>query len=124
MEVADQATLQHNIELEPLIGLRSCVELWRMITQRALSELTCGLVKTKPVWLRDWFRLDFGSLLEERRSVSRLSANSNDQQCDGKGEDPVDEDEELGVVELALVAQGVLILCGHDLFLQIAPGAV
>ena len=91
-----------------------------MLICGALSrkELTCGLVKTKPTWF------DFGSLLEERRSVSRLSANSNDQQCDGKGEDPVDEDEELGVVELTLVAQGVLVLCGHDLLLQVAPGAV
>ena len=65
-----------------------------------------------------------GSLLEEWSSVSRLPAKSNDQQCDGKGEDPVDEDEELGVVELALVAQRVLVLGGHDLLLQVAPGAV
>ena len=56
--------------------------------------------------------------------MSRLSAKSNDQQCNGKGEDPVDEDEELGVVELALVAQGILVLGGHDLLLQVAPGAV
>ena len=56
--------------------------------------------------------------------MSRLSAKSNDQQCNGKSEDPVDEDKELGVVELALVAQGVLVLGGHDLLLQVAPGAV
>ena len=66
----------------------------------------------------------FGSLLEERRPVSRLSAKGNDQQCNGKCKDPVDEDEELRVVELALVAQGVLVLGGHDLLLQVAPGAV
>ena len=63
-------------------------------------------------------------LLKERRSVSRLSAESDDEQCDGKGEDPVDKDKELGVVELALVAQGVLVLGGHDFLLQIPPRAV
>ena len=66
----------------------------------------------------------FGSLLEEWRPVSRLSAKGNDQQCNGKRKDPVDEDEELRVVELALVAQGVLVLGGHDFLLQIPPRAV
>ena len=71
-----------------------------------------------------WILKVFGSLLEEWSSVSRLPAKSNDQQCDGKGEDPVDKDKELGVVELALVAQGVLVLGGHDFLLQIPPRAV
>ena len=56
--------------------------------------------------------------------MPRLSAERDDEQCDGKGEDPVDKDKELGVVELALVAQGVLVLGGHDFLLQITPRAV
>ena len=56
--------------------------------------------------------------------MSRLSPKKNDQKSDCKREDPVDKDKELRVVELALVAQGVLIVGGHDLLLEVAPSAV
>ena len=65
-----------------------------------------------------------GRLLEQWCPVSRLSPKKNDQKSDCKREDPVDKDKELGVVELALVAQGVLVLGGHDFLLQIPPRAV
>ena len=63
-------------------------------------------------------------LLEQWCPMSRLSPKKNDLKSDCKREDPVDKDKELRVVELALVAQGVLIVGGHDLLLEVAPSAV
>jgi hypothetical protein len=56
--------------------------------------------------------------------VSRLAGEGDVEESDGEGENPVDEDEELGVFEEADISGRIFVLPGHDLLLQDAPGEV
>jgi hypothetical protein len=63
-------------------------------------------------------------VLVDRGPVSRLAGEGDVEESDGEGENPVDEDEELGVFEEADVSGRIFVLPGHDLLLQDAPGEV
>jgi hypothetical protein len=63
-------------------------------------------------------------VLVDRGPVSRLSGEGDVEESDGEGENPVDEDEELGVFEEADISGRIFVLPGHDLLLQDAPGEV